>query len=156
MNRYIFIFIPLLPILILSWTICLDPGHGGSDPGATGTYYDEKDANLDVANAARIYMVQVPTITNVGMTRESDVYVSLEDRVNYANSNNFDRFISIHHNAYNATVQGTETYCYTYGSANSFALRDSTHPELVKGQRQLITMFFITLICLLYLVRLLS
>ena len=34
-----------------AYTVCLDPGHGGSDSGAVGTYYLEKDANLDVANA---------------------------------------------------------------------------------------------------------
>jgi len=123
----------LIPNLVFSWTVCLDPGHGGSDPGATGLYYYEKDANLHVANWAKSYLEQVPEITNVGMTRSSDIDVSLEDRVNYANTNSFDRFISIHQNAFDGSVQGTETYCYTYGSANSFALRDSTHPELVKA-----------------------
>jgi|GEM_PF-1051811 len=118
---------------LFAWTVCLDPGHGGSDPGAVGTYYQEKQANLDVALKARTFMLQVPNITSVGMTRTTDVDVSLEARVNYANSNGFDRFISIHHNAYNGSVQGTETYCYTYGSSNSFNLRDSTHRELVRA-----------------------
>lgn len=118
---------------LFAWTICIDPGHGGSDPGATGTYYTEKEANLDVALKVKWYLQKISSITRIGMTRESDVYVSLEERVNYANSNGFNRFMSIHHNAYNGTVQGTETYCYTSGSANSFAWRDSTHPELVRA-----------------------
>ncbi len=118
---------------LFGWTICVDPGHGGSDPGATGTYYTEKEANLDVALKVKWYLQRISSITQIGMTRESDVDVSLEERVNYANSNGFNRFMSIHHNAYNGTVQGTETYCYTSGSANSFAWRDSTHPELVKA-----------------------
>ncbi|MDI6851370.1 MAG: N-acetylmuramoyl-L-alanine amidase [bacterium] len=118
---------------LFAWTICLDPGHGGSDPGATGSYYTEKEANLDVALKAKEFMIQVPNVTSVEMTRTSDVDVSLEARVNYANSNSFDRFISIHQNAYDGTVQGTETYCYIYGSSNSFNLRDSTHVELVRA-----------------------
>ncbi|HOK23637.1 MAG: N-acetylmuramoyl-L-alanine amidase [Candidatus Hydrothermia bacterium] len=121
------------PCALFAWTICLDPGHGGTDPGAIGTYYTEKQANLDVANWAKFYMDKVGGITWTSMTRYSDMDVSLEDRVNYANTNDFDRFISIHQNAYNGSVQGTETYCYTYGSAQSFALRDSTHPELVRA-----------------------
>ncbi|MEO0157147.1 MAG: N-acetylmuramoyl-L-alanine amidase [candidate division WOR-3 bacterium] len=121
-------------LFAVTWTICIDPGHGGSDPGATGLYYMEKQANLDVAFWAKHYFERagLPGDTViVGMTRTTDVYVSLADRVYYANSQGFDRFVSIHHNAYNTQVQGTETYCYTYGSANSFAMRDSTHPWLL-------------------------
>ncbi|MGB9823845.1 MAG: N-acetylmuramoyl-L-alanine amidase [Candidatus Hydrothermia bacterium] len=113
--------------------ICLDPGHGGSDPGATGSYYTEKNANLDVALWAKEFMLRNPSISQVLMTRTSDVDVSLQDRVNYANSNYVDRFISVHQNSYNGTVQGTETYCYTYGSSASFNMRDSTHPYLVRA-----------------------
>jgi len=116
------------------WTVCLDPGHGGSDAGAVGLYYLEKQANLDVAFWAKYYFERagLPRDTViVGMTRTTDVYVSLADRVYYANSQGFDRFVSVHHNAYNTAVQGTETYCHPQGSANSFAMRDSTHPWLL-------------------------
>ena len=131
MRRLVLVFILSLYSPLYAWTICLDPGHGGSDPGATGSYYTEKAANLDVGLKAQEFILQIPNVTSVGMTRSTDVDVSLEARVNYANSNAFDRFISIHQNAYDGTAQGTETYCYTYGSSNSFNLRDSTHRELV-------------------------
>ena len=125
----------LLDILIATtWTVCLDPGHGGSDAGAIGLYYLEKQANLDVAFWAKHYFEKagLPGDTVViGMTRTTDVYVSLADRVYYANSQGFDRFVSVHHNAYNTQVQGTETYCHPNGSTNSFAMRDSTHPWLL-------------------------
>ncbi|RKZ05294.1 N-acetylmuramoyl-L-alanine amidase, partial [Candidatus Fermentibacteria bacterium] len=41
--------LPLAAGMLLAWTVCLDPGHGGSDAGAIGIYYTEKEANLDVA-----------------------------------------------------------------------------------------------------------
>jgi len=118
---------------LYGYKICLDPGHGGSDPGATGSYYTEKQANLDVANWAKHFISMNSNTSQVLMTRTSDVNVSLQDRVNYANSNAVDRFISIHQNAYDGTVQGTETYCYTYGANSSFNLRDSTHTYLWKA-----------------------
>ena len=67
------------------------------------------------------------------MTRLTDRYVSLVDRVEYANAGGYDRFISIHHNAFNGSVQGTETYCYTDGSPESFTFRDITHPYIVEA-----------------------
>ncbi len=108
-----------LPLLLVSaftahgWTVCLDPGHGGSDPGATGTYYLEKEANLDVAYQALNYLSMVPDCEWAGMTRTGDYTVSLVNRVAYANQNGFDRFMSIHENAFNTYVQGSETFCYS-------------------------------------------
>lgn len=127
------LLIPSLLIvqMILPWSVCLDPGHGGSDSGAVGIYYTEKEANLDAAYLARSYLEQVPECETISMTRLADEYVSLVDRVEYANAGGYDRFISIHHNAFNGSVQGTETYCDTDGSPESFAFRDITHPYIV-------------------------
>lgn len=127
------LLIPLLFIvqMIFAWSVCLDPGHGGSDNGAIGIYYTEKEANLDVAYLARSYLEQLPECETVSMTRLADSYVSLVDRVEYANAGGYDRFISIHHNAFNGSVQGTETYCDTDGSPEAFAFRDITHPYIV-------------------------
>ncbi|MBN2587795.1 MAG: N-acetylmuramoyl-L-alanine amidase [Candidatus Fermentibacteraceae bacterium] len=117
----------------VAWTVCLDPGHGGSDTGATGIYCTEKEANLDVAFMARSYLEQLDDCSEVAMTRLADQEVSLADRVAYANAGGYDRFISIHHNAFNGSVQGTETYCDSQGSPEDFALRDVTHPFLVNA-----------------------
>lgn len=125
--------LPLAAGVILAWTVCLDPGHGGSDAGAIGIYYTEKEANLDVAYLVRSYLEQLPECESVSMTRRTDRYVSLVDRVEYANAGGYDRFISIHHNAFNGSVQGTETYCDTDGSPESFAFRDITHPYIVEA-----------------------
>lgn len=104
----------LIPAASLpGWTVCLDPGHGGSDPGATGIFYTEKEANLDVAWEAVAYLSMVPDCEWVGMTRTGDYNVSLANRVAYANQNGFDRFMSIHENAFNTNVQGSETFCFS-------------------------------------------
>lgn len=125
--------IPLLTIMgtAVCWSVCLDPGHGGSDPGAAGAYFTEKEANLEVAFMARSYLEQVSDCGEVGMTRLEDLDVSLADRVAYANAGGYHRFVSIHHNAFDGSVQGTETYCGTDGSPEDIALRDVVHPLLV-------------------------
>ena len=109
--------------------VCIDPGHGGSDPGAQANGLNEKDLNLDIALKAR------PLIEAAGyrvmMTRESDVYVSLEDRCAMANRAHAAIFVSIHNNAYQADDQGTETYCY-YNSEDGRRLATEIHHEVVK------------------------
>lgn len=100
-----------------SFTVCIDPGHGGSEPGASGTWYLEKNANLDVAFAAASYLALVPECEWTGMTRTGDYTVSLAARVAYANANGFDRYMAIHENAFNTTTQGTETFCYSLDPA---------------------------------------
>lgn len=109
-------FIPAVLVLYsvaAAWTVCIDPGHGGSDPGASGSWYLEKDANLDVALGVLGILNGVPGCEWVGMTRTGDQTVSLAGRVAYANQNGFDRFMSIHENAFNTQTQGTETFCYS-------------------------------------------
>lgn len=102
----------LISSLSAAWTVCIDPGHGGSEPGASGSWYLEKDANLDVALGALSILNGVPDCEWVGMTRTGDQTISLANRVAYANQNGFDRFMSIHENAFNSQTQGTETFCY--------------------------------------------
>jgi N-acetylmuramoyl-L-alanine amidase len=65
------------------------------------------------------------------MTRDSDRYVSLEDRYTFANLKAADLYISIHCNAMarHNTMSGTETY---YWSPQSFDLARAVHPEVVR------------------------
>lgn len=110
--------------------ICIDPGHGGSDPGAVSGGINEKDINLDIALRTRGLLQQLGF--EVVMTRESDVYVSLEDRCAIANASGACVFVSIHNNAHTSTTaEGTETYCY-YNSAEGRELATSIHREVVK------------------------
>jgi len=76
-------------------TIMLDPGHGGSDPGAISCLgYYEKDLTLKVAN--RLASELKSAGWKVIMTRDTDIFVSLDSRVVMANKENPNLFISIH------------------------------------------------------------
>lgn len=89
-------------------TIILDPGHGGHDLGAgAGAVNREKDYALDTANRARLRLMQAGF--KVYMTRTTDVFVPLEDRVAFANKFPNALFVSIHFNSSGAGT-GIETY----------------------------------------------
>ncbi len=88
-------------------TVILDPGHGGHDNGATSPFGNEKTFTLDVANRARMLFLQQGY--KVYMTRNSDEFIPLEDRVRFANRFPNALFISIHFNSGGAGT-GLETY----------------------------------------------
>lgn len=91
--------------------IVLDPGHGGHDPGAVGprNLY-EKDVVLDISLKVKKVLEANPDY-EVFLTRETDVFIPLEQRTAIANSKNADLFISIHANASNRRdAKGLETY----------------------------------------------
>lgn len=95
--------------------ICLDPGHGGSDPGAVGGNQREKDFTLSMAKKLKEYLEEKGV--EVCLTREKDEYVSLSKRCSIANEKGVDLFVSIHVNsATSPLANGVETLCF---SANS-------------------------------------
>lgn len=88
-------------------TIVLDPGHGGHANGAHSPYGYEKTFALDVANRARMLFMQAGL--KVQMTRSTDTFVSLDERVKFANKFPTALFISVHFNSGGAGT-GLETY----------------------------------------------
>ncbi|MDR3013293.1 MAG: N-acetylmuramoyl-L-alanine amidase [Chitinispirillales bacterium] len=79
-------------------TIVIDPGHGGRDPGAIGPGgAKEKDVTLAIGLELRRLLRQAGL--TVYMTRDTDVFVPLRDRTNFANQKRADLFVSIHANA---------------------------------------------------------
>jgi len=93
-------------------TIVIDPGHGGKDPGAVGDEIYEKDIALEVAKRLRDRLLEYENY-RVLMTRETDVTMSLNNRVNYANENGADLFISIHVNNFPTDQKSfIETYYF--------------------------------------------
>ncbi len=92
-------------------TIVIDPGHGGKDPGARGIRKtEEKDITLKVGLQLR-ELLRKQSSVRVLMTRDRDVFIELEDRAKFANSNEADLFISIHVNSHpSRVVKGTEIY----------------------------------------------
>lgn len=93
------------------FTVVLDPGHGGHDAGAVGTFMREKNINLAVALKLGSLINQNHPDVKVVYTRKSDVFIPLQRRADIANENHADIFISIHTNATRSkTVFGTETF----------------------------------------------
>lgn len=92
-------------------TICLDPGHGGSDLGAVGrSNLLEKDITLKVAKKLK-GLIESKLGLHVVMTRERDEEVSLNSRVAKANNQKAQIFISIHVNSsFRKAASGPETY----------------------------------------------
>ncbi|GAB4273441.1 MAG: hypothetical protein Kow0029_13140 [Candidatus Rifleibacteriota bacterium] len=79
-------------------SILLDPGHGGTDPGAIGpTGLKESDTNLRVARYLKALLEADGA--EVSLTRNGDVYLSLNQRIEIAKKLNPDLFVSIHHNS---------------------------------------------------------
>jgi N-acetylmuramoyl-L-alanine amidase len=91
--------------------IVLDPGHGGKDPGALGRKGTrEKDVVLKISKHLRDLLVK-EAHAKVLMTRESDVFIELEDRATFANQHKADIFVSIHINSHpKQSIKGLELY----------------------------------------------
>ena len=94
------------------FTLVIDPGHGGHDPGAKGAVAYEKNINLKVALAFGRYVERNCPDVNVIYTRKTDVFIPLSERAAIANRNKADLFISIHSNSLPAgkISRGFETY----------------------------------------------
>ncbi len=91
-------------------TIVIDPGHGGKDPGAVHNGINEKDVVLNVGKYLR-KMIKDRTDLSVYMTRDTDIFLPLEERTAFANKKKADIFVSIHVNAArNRNARGVETY----------------------------------------------
>ena len=78
--------------------VCLDPGHGGSAPGAVNGLLEEADINLDVAQALEFRLVHDAGLAVV-MTRTDDFTKSTRDRYEFCNSQNATLMVSIHTNS---------------------------------------------------------
>jgi N-acetylmuramoyl-L-alanine amidase len=91
--------------------IMIDPGHGGVDPGAIGKFKTrEKDVTLAVSKILRDIINDIPGY-EAHLTRSTDVFVRLGDRVRMAQQKNADLFLSIHADAHdNRLVRGGSIY----------------------------------------------
>ncbi len=114
--------------------ICIDPGHGGTDSGATGNGQLEKANVLDTSTKFKNWMNADTTDTAGGgswtviMTRTTDVFVELSGRTSFANSNAANRFMCIHNNAFNNSANGIETFSYS-SSGTGADLRNKVQQE---------------------------
>ncbi|MDX1971134.1 MAG: N-acetylmuramoyl-L-alanine amidase [Candidatus Sumerlaeia bacterium] len=118
--------------------VYIDPGHGGSDPGAVNSTFGTQEAarvlytglktrdlfNADSANTAG------GGNWSIRMSRTTNVDVSLSARSVDSNNWGSARFVSIHQNAFNQSANGTETFSYASGTTGA-ALRDRIQEEAI-------------------------
>lgn len=112
------------------YTIMLDPGHGGIDPGAacavsSSSFGNEKNINLSIATKVKELLEAEGA--KVLMTRTTDKWVCYTDRNNAVRENNPDMFIAIHcDSSSTASAMGTSAYYYrAYGQPLAKAIHNS-------------------------------
>ncbi len=135
-KRYTLLIATLIMSLSMqAFTLVIDAGHGGKDPGAAGRKSKEKNINLAVALELGRLVAKNCADVKVVYTRKTDVFVELDERARIANKAKADLFISIHVNSTAARVgpQGTETY--TLGMH-----RAADNLEVAKRENSVITL----------------
>ncbi|HLC18390.1 MAG TPA: N-acetylmuramoyl-L-alanine amidase [Thermodesulfobacteriota bacterium] len=92
--------------------IVIDPGHGGKDPGAIGrSGLEEKEVTLKISELLREKLSKKLGSAEIIMTRDTDVFIPLEERTAIANKVDADLFVSVHINASpRRAASGIETY----------------------------------------------
>ena len=123
--------------------IAIDPGHGGSDPGAIGpTGVTEKSVALRVSlelrkllekEGAKVYMTRTKDTEVSPKGRNATDIEELQARCDVANRCKADIFVSIHMDSFtNGEARGTTGYYYTEGSAKSRSLADKIRAGIIE------------------------
>lgn len=110
--------------------VIIDPGHGGADTGALRGSTLEKNLTLEIALKVRKILLE-EGMKKVIMTRSGDTTLSLAERVEIANSNKADIYVSIHINAsVKSEIKGVETHYYT---ERGYEVAKVIHKELMEN-----------------------
>ena len=126
------------------FTVVIDAGHGGVDPGALGRKSKEKDINFKVSNRVGQLIKEAFPEVKIIYTRTTDVKIPLAKRADIANKANANLFISIHSNASkNRSANGCQTFTLGAGSdaeakaaamyENEVILSEDNFEETYKG-----------------------
>ncbi|AST92994.1 N-acetylmuramoyl-L-alanine amidase [Sutcliffiella cohnii] len=108
--------------------IFIDPGHGGTDPGAVGNGLQEKNLNLQISTRIRDILNAEYTGHQIRMSRTGDTTVTLAQRTNDANAWGANFFLSIHINAGGGT--GYEDFIYPGSGAPTTTYQNIIHDEI--------------------------
>ncbi|HEY5996951.1 MAG TPA: N-acetylmuramoyl-L-alanine amidase, partial [Candidatus Deferrimicrobiaceae bacterium] len=110
-------------VKIPRYRVMLDPGHGGKDSGAVGlSGLKEKDVVLEIGRMVREKLLKQGGF-DVAMTRDTDVFIPLEERTAMANKTHADLFVSLHINASpNRKAEGISTYVLSRAGSDRAAL----------------------------------
>lgn len=134
-----FAFAAALPTLASAQTkIYIDPGHGGSDPGAVNSTFGTQEAARVLYTGLEFRDDLAADTANTGgggswssrLSRTTNVDVGLSARSVDSNNWGSARFISIHQNAFNSSANGTETFSYSNGTTAA-TLRDRVQEEAI-------------------------
>ena len=112
--------------------VAIDPGHGGSQPGAKHSGKTEKDITLLIAKEVRTLLQDKGV--KVVMTRTTDRTMDLKTRPQIAEQNHADIFVSIHLNAASAEANGAEVFTTTPAGAQS-TTPDSGSTAATRGNK---------------------
>ena len=126
------------------FTVVIDAGHGGVDPGAPGKKSLEKNINFAVSNRLGELIKETYPEIKIIYTRTTDVKIPLARRADIANKANANLFISIHSNASkNRNANGCQTFTLGAGSdaeakaaamyENEVILKEENFEETYKG-----------------------
>lgn len=118
------------PEMTRIFTVAIDPGHGGEDPGATGPMgTHEKDVVLSVAHKVRKLLAREENL-RVFLTRDDDYYVPLAKRVSKARGIRADLFVSIHADAFvRPDARGSSVFVLSNHGASSLGAQWLAHSE---------------------------
>lgn len=122
------------------YTVVIDAGHGGKDAGAVGKRLKEKDLNLIVSLLTGKYIKEKYPEVNVVYTRQTDIFLPLQERANIVNRNNANLFICIHTNASTSSAaHGAETFVLGTEKMSTnldVAMRENSVIQLEDGYQQ--------------------
>ena len=116
-------------------TVVIDPGHGGKDPGASDNGVIEKNVNLAVG--LELKRILSERNYRVVMTRNTDVYLTLQERTDIANKEEADLFVSVHVNALpkKRSLAGFEIYIMALPTdKDAMELAKAENREYVEGK----------------------
>lgn len=139
MRKLFALLIPAIAILLTSATaqarsfrtVVIDPGHGGHDKGGQWGLVYEKHLALDTATRLETELKKRGFRTV--MTRRSDYFISLPERVRIADRHSDAIFVSVHYNyTWKQQVSGIETF---YHSGQSHALAANVHSGMMSKVR---------------------
>jgi len=133
-SRGMWVFIAFLMsctlLMLMSWIVAIDPGHGGDDTGALGyRRLPEADIVLAIAKKLKAELEQIPGVSAL-LTRSGDYFIPLRKRMEIARKYQADIMISIHCNASrNRDATGTEVYFLSLTGATDEASRSLAESE---------------------------
>jgi N-acetylmuramoyl-L-alanine amidase len=107
--------------------VVIDPGHGGHDPGATGNGLRECDVTLTIARRVRSALLRDFDV-QVKLTRNSDVFVGLDERAQFANERGAAYFVAVHVNSGGGS--GYEDYVHDNAGSLTRDRRDALHRQV--------------------------